>query len=126
MSITDMKTVAVAAKKLHILGAKAILIKGGHFKDETDAVPYNITDWLSFGDGFLHPLSHARVNTPNTHGTGCTLSAAIATFLGHGESMTGAVRSAQRYLVQALQESFTPGKGAGPVNFLAGAGIYGG
>ncbi len=119
--IANIKDVEAAAASLRDMGAKAVLIKGGHFEGFGD--DDNMTDWLSVGKGALLPLNHRRVRTPNNHGTGCTLSAAIATFLGAGEDMPSAVSKAQSFLVQALQGSFTPGIGAGPVNFMAGAGL---
>lgn len=129
LRIDDFNRVKEAVRLLRGLGAKAVLIKGGHFQagtDEGEAAPAStMTDWLGLPDGRLVHLPHPRISTPNNHGTGCTLSAAIAANLGLGYPLEEAVRRAQAFLVRALEQSFTPGKGAGPVNFLAGAGPLG-
>lgn len=122
ITISSFSDVEKAVEILKGLGARNVLIKGGHFEyKKNEAGPRSITDWLGLQNGEIIHLSHRRVKTPNNHGTGCTLSAAIATCLGQGYKLEEAVRRAQAFLVQALDESFTPGKGAGPVNFLAGA-----
>ncbi len=97
------------------LGAKAVLIKGGHISGGI-----MVTDWLFEKGQSPKALSKARVETTNNHGTGCTLSAAIASFLGRGMPLYGAVSQAQEFLNQALRKSYAPGKGAGPVNHAAG------
>jgi hydroxymethylpyrimidine/phosphomethylpyrimidine kinase len=112
-----------AVQKLLKFGAKAVLLKGGHFKaGELGAEKNSLTDWLCLADGSITPLTHARVESRNNHGTGCTTAASIATFLGMGHTLEQAVHKAQEFLLLALQKSFTPGIGAGPVNFMAGAG----
>lgn len=104
-----------AGRKLLDLGAKAVLIKGGHISGGI-----MVTDWLFEKGQNPKALSKARVETTNNHGTGCTLSAAIASFLGRGMPLYGAVSQAQEFLNQALRKSYAPGKGAGPVNHAAG------
>lgn len=121
VSIRQFADLEQAARALHRLGAANVLIKGGHAAHITDRTPGLMTDWLSLQGGPLLPLSHAYVDTPNNHGTGCSLSAAIAVFVGRGLGMEAAVKGAQAFLLRALEKSFTPGAGAGPVNFLAGA-----
>jgi hydroxymethylpyrimidine/phosphomethylpyrimidine kinase len=79
-----------------------------------------MTDWLCLPGGNPQALPHERIDTTNNHGTGCTLSAAIATFLGQGRSLEEAVVLAQKYLVAGLSASFAPGRGYGPPNFAAG------
>jgi hydroxymethylpyrimidine/phosphomethylpyrimidine kinase len=100
-----------------------VLLKGGHFKvGDAGSRENSLTDWLCLPDGSIITLEHERVETNNNHGTGCTLSAAIATFLGMGYDLEQAVRKGQAFLHAALEHSFHPGKiGAGPVNFVAGA-----
>ncbi|MDR2800523.1 MAG: bifunctional hydroxymethylpyrimidine kinase/phosphomethylpyrimidine kinase [Desulfovibrio sp.] len=105
--------------RLHALGAKAVLLKGGHFKKFSGHTL--ITDWLSLPGREPQAFSHARVETVNTHGTGCALSAALAAFLGFGFTPDEAVRKAQQFLSAALASSFTPGIGAGPPDFFAGS-----
>lgn len=124
ITVKDFQGVKAAINSLQTMGAKNVLIKGGHMdEEEPPANVRRMTDWLGLENGQIISLSHARIKTSNNHGTGCTLSAAIATFLGHGYNLEEAVRRGQNFLVRALEESFTPGKGAGPVNFVAGAGL---
>jgi hydroxymethylpyrimidine/phosphomethylpyrimidine kinase len=101
------------------LGAKAILLKGGHFDEQRAGK--SVTDWLSLPDSEPLPMPHPRVETSNNHGTGCTLSAALASFLGFGLLLPEAAAKAQAYLGRALASSFSPGIGAGPPDFLGGA-----
>jgi hydroxymethylpyrimidine/phosphomethylpyrimidine kinase len=112
-----------AVRKLLRLGAKAVLLKGGHFKSgEFGREEGSLTDWLCLADGSMTPLVHRLVESGNNHGTGCTTAAAIAAFLGLGCALEESVRKAQDFLLRALENSFNPGLGAGPVNFMAGAG----
>ena len=118
--ITSPADLARAADALLSVGAGAILIKGGHFNGEDQACRDTaITDWLCLPGKKPEAITHPKVNTINNHGTGCTLSAAIATRLGFGDALADAIRSAQRYLDCCLAASYTPGKGVGPVNHAA-------
>lgn len=123
MPIERPDDVRIAAKRLHALGAKAVLIKGGHFDEQQTGM--SMTDWLCLPGEPPLPMRHPRVDTPHNHGTGCTLSAAIATYTGFGLPLAEAVAAAQAYLSRALAAAFGPGIGAGPPNFLAGAGRAG-
>lgn len=116
-----VKDVAAAADALMRKGAKTVLLKGGHFIPEDMPDNTVMTDWLCLPGEEPKALAHKRIATNNNHGTGCTLSAAIATFLGQGKALEEAVILAQQYLVAGLEASFTPGIGCGPPNFLAGA-----
>ena len=89
----------------------AVLIKGGHLPKAI-----TVTDYLFVKGEEPKALSQAYVATENNHGTGCTLSAAIATHLGQGLPLLAAVTRAQQFLNQALRQSYNPGHGAGPVN----------
>lgn len=117
ISIATHEDMEHATKKLLDLGAKAVLLKGGHAINDNPDV---ITDWLALPGKPLLELPHKRIETPNNHGTGCTLSAAIATFLGMGDSLEVSIVKAQEFLSKALATSFSPGVGAGPPNFLGG------
>lgn len=86
-----------------------VLIKGGHGQ-EPDARD------LLFGPGLEMWFSSPRVFTPNTHGTGCTLSSAIAANLALGLDLPQAVRRAKEYVTAGLENSFRPGHGPGPLN----------
>lgn len=114
MKIDSEDAVAEAGSRLLDMGARAVLIKGGHFENNI-----MITDWLCLPDAAPVPLRQAHVDTPNNHGTGCTLSAAIATGLGMGWPMRVAVTRAQEFVNRALRASYAPGKGCGPLNHTA-------
>ncbi|MDR2573872.1 MAG: bifunctional hydroxymethylpyrimidine kinase/phosphomethylpyrimidine kinase [Desulfovibrio sp.] len=114
MSITCIDEAVTAGEKLLALGAKAVLVKGGHMDGGI-----LITDILCVAGETPKMLPQAKVETSNTHGTGCTLSAAIATGLGRGLPLQVAVTKAQEYLNLALRKSYAPGEGCGPVNHAA-------
>lgn len=107
-----------AAHRLIAMGPEAALIKGGH------GVGEEVTDLLvcreGVGDEPREPLrfTHPRIDTTSTHGTGCTLSSAIAARLARGEELQAAVGGAIRYLHGAIRTAFPLGGGHGPVNHL--------
>ncbi len=96
-----------AARRIHALGPGHVLVKGGHLEGEP-------TDLLFDGSAF-QAVTRPRVDTPNTHGTGCTYSAAIATGLARGMAVERAVEWARDALQQALEASLDIGKGCGPL-----------
>ncbi len=114
ISINNDDDMAKAGEALLKMGAKSVLIKGGHF----DAA-IMITDWLFESNADPVALSQAHVSTNNNHGTGCTLSAAIATYLGQKLPLRVAVSKAQEYVNLGLRKSYAPGKGHGPLNHAA-------
>ena len=116
MKIESEKDVDTAARKLLDMGSKAVLIKGGHFGSGKDGT---FTDWLALPGEPLVALTQPGVKTSNNHGTGCTLSAAIATYMGLGLSTREAVEHAQRFLNHCLREGYAPGLGSGPPNHAA-------
>lgn len=100
-----------AAGLLHARGAKAVLIKGGHAAGAA-------ADDLFFDGGSFRLFSAPRIATRNTHGTGCTLSAAIAAFLAQGQALGEAISAAKTYLSGALAaaDALSAGHGPGPVH----------
>jgi hydroxymethylpyrimidine/phosphomethylpyrimidine kinase len=96
-----------AARDILDLGPRAVLIKGGHRAGDAD-------DLLFDGRSF-HEFTAERIDTPNTHGSGCTLSAAIAAELAQGREVVDAVGLAKRYLTEAIRRSTPLGAGHGPV-----------
>lgn len=108
-SVPDMLK---AARTLQQRGAAAVLVKGGHLAGDV------LSDVLVLADGSEHVLTDARIDTRNTHGTGCTLSAAIATYLALGCDMLQAVQRGRAYLRGALAAgaNVRVGQGHGPVN----------
>ncbi len=110
LEILSMDDVRAAAEAILDEGPDAVLVKGGHLKEDPDAV-----DILYDGKTFRE-FRTARIDTKNTHGTGCTLASAIAANLAHGRNLTVAVDRAKRYLTGALQHSLDIGHGYGPTN----------
>ncbi len=110
----DEAEMAAQAKALVALGCKAVVIKGGH---GTGAEAVDI--FMDRG-GQTVRLALPRIATPNTHGTGCTFSAAVAAYLTRGDSMSAAVAAAKRFVHAALQAGagLAVGHGAGPVDHL--------
>lgn len=108
-NIDDMKKVAL---ELHQKGSKMVLVKGGHLTGAAVDVFYDGTN--------LSLLEAERITTENTHGTGCTLSSAIAAYLAKGLDPLSAVQMAKRFITAAIQYSLKIGQGKGPVNQFYG------
>lgn len=104
-TVADMKA---AAKKIVELGAKAVLVKGGHYVGDAEDILYDGEEYYSFVS--------KRINTKNTHGTGCTLSSAIASYLALGEDLAVAVKKAKEYVTMAIENALELGHGCGPTN----------
>jgi hydroxymethylpyrimidine/phosphomethylpyrimidine kinase len=97
-----------AAMRIKGLGPRYVIIKGGHLAE-------NPLDLLYDGDTFRE-FAAARINTPHTHGTGCTFAAAIAAGLAKGLAVEPAVREAKAYIAGAIQHGLPLGKGHGPLH----------
>ena len=102
-----------AARRIHRRGPRHVLVKGGHLKDST-------TDILYDGRAFTR-FSGTRVESSNTHGTGCTLSAAIAAGLAHRRPLVEAIREAKAYVTAAIREGFAVGRGVGALRHFVTA-----
>ncbi len=105
--ITDRETMQLSAEQLGREFGCDVLLKGGHFADGADDVLYT--------RGTCRWFLQTRIENPNTHGTGCTLSSAIASNLARGFSMPEAVGQAKRYLTGALRVGLDLGRGSGPL-----------
>jgi hydroxymethylpyrimidine/phosphomethylpyrimidine kinase len=115
--LEDEDAIARAAKRLVELGAQAALVKGGHRGGDESV------DVLCFR-GRLRHYRAPRIPTKNTHGTGCTFSAAIASQLALGRELEDAIERAKAYLTEALSRAFDIGSGPGPLNhFPRGTGL---
>jgi hydroxymethylpyrimidine/phosphomethylpyrimidine kinase len=106
-TVSDMER---AADRLLAFGASAVLIKGGHLPGDT------IVDLLRTADGEAARFEHPRIATKSTHGTGCTLAAAIATGVALGFTLRDAVERAEDYVVEAIRTAPGLGQGHGPLN----------
>lgn len=106
--IRNREDMEAAALHLGIRGIRAVLLKGGHSVSDADD--------LLYANGRLTWFPGRRIQNPNTHGTGCTLSSAIASALARGMSMEDAVREAKDYISGALESDLDLGKGSGPLD----------
>ena len=113
MAIRGLDDVRRAASLIYSMGARSVLIKGGHLADDS-------TDIL-FDGREHHEFPAPRIATSHTHGTGCTYSAAITACLAGGAPLTGAVARAKRFIQEAIRGNPGLGHGCGPVNFHANA-----
>lgn len=112
LKITDADSMELAARaisnKFHI----SVLLKGGHRVEDANDLLYT--------DGKTQWLKGERIDNPNTHGTGCTLSSAIASNLAKGYDLTDSVIRAKSYLTDALRADLNLGKGSGPLDHSLG------
>jgi hydroxymethylpyrimidine/phosphomethylpyrimidine kinase len=108
-TVDDMR---VAGKKIMELGARSVLLKGGHLGAA------QLTSLYFTNDGEVREYSFEKIDTQNTRGTGCALSSAIASYVARGSSLTDAVALAQEYVYQAILQGkdVQMGKGNGPLN----------
>lgn len=113
-SVRDMEE---SAKAIHKMGCKAVVVKGGHSTQSA-------LDILFDGKRIRH-FDAARINTKNTHGTGCTFSSAIAALLAEGMCLDAAVQQAKTYVTIAIQHSLDIGKGHGPTHHFYNLYEYG-
>jgi hydroxymethylpyrimidine/phosphomethylpyrimidine kinase len=110
--IVDREGMRRAADAILALGPRAVLVKGGHLEGATDAADL-------FADGSRDEWMVAeRVQTPHTHGTGCTLSAAIAAYLARGADLSEAIRAGKVFVTEAIRHAMALGNGIGPVDQL--------
>ena len=108
-TITDLPSMLRAARRLHALGSRWVLLKGGHLEEGDECA-----DVLYGGEGEAYVLCAPRVTTANTHGTGCTLASTVAALLPRGRGAPRAAAMAKRYLHGALQSSARLAIGGGP------------
>jgi hydroxymethylpyrimidine/phosphomethylpyrimidine kinase len=98
-----------AAGAILDLGARAVLVKGGHLEDG------RADDLFAEGDR-VEWIAGERIDTPHTHGTGCVLSAAIAAYLARGSELEDAVRAGKAFVTEAIRHALAIGHGIGPVS----------
>ena len=111
-TLDSEKAMHAAAQELLAMGAPAVLLKGGHLVGDV------VSDLLVMQSGEVHWMRAPRICTANTHGTGCTLSSAIAAHLAMGASLLEAVQAARAYVRAALEAGAKvhTGAGSGPLN----------
>lgn len=112
LKITDADSMELAAKAISNEFHISVLLKGGHRVEDANDLLYT--------DGKTQWLKGERIDNPNTHGTGCTLSSAIASNLAKGYDLTDSVIRAKSYLTDALRADLNLGKGSGPLDHSLG------
>ncbi len=115
--VDEEEAVKGACRQIVEMGAKAVVIKGGRAAGEESI------DWLYDGRRFSR-FAAPRIASRNTHGAGCTFSAAIAAQLARGAQLEAAVRAAKRYLTAALEVGVAIGRGHGPVDHFVGETVW--
>lgn len=106
--VTSKEEMHIVAEKIIALGAKAVLVKGGHLNDTADDLLFDGKEEIWFpGD---------KIKTKNTHGTGCTLSSSLAANLAKGLSLCDAVAASKTYVTEAIRYSIALGSGCGPTH----------
>lgn len=106
--VRDMAAAKEAARLLHAMGPRFVVVKGGHFGDDANDVLF---------DGHVYQEFHAkRIATSSTHGTGCTFASAVAASIARGKAVPEAVASAKAFVTQAIMKAFPVGQGRGPLN----------
>lgn len=112
MRVAEPEDMEEAARRIHTMGPRYVLVKGGHLKGDATDLLWNGREFTRF--------TAARVDSTNTHGTGCTLSAAITAGLARGQAIGDAIRSAKAYVSRAIREGFAAGRGVGQLrHFIA-------
>jgi hydroxymethylpyrimidine/phosphomethylpyrimidine kinase len=109
MEVKDLQGMKAAGKKLLEMGARAVIVTGGHLEKPSDVLCEGTEVEVFGGD---------HVRSPNTHGSGCTFSSAVAAQLAGGQQLREAVILAKAYVTKAIEKSYPVGKGAGPLNQL--------
>ena len=108
LKVNSLERMKKAAHLIYKLGARHVVVKGGHLKDMA-------VDLLYDGKHFSG-MEGPRIESKNTHGTGCTFASAIATLLARGDTVDEAVRKAKTFITMAIQSGLSLGKGTGPTN----------
>ena len=111
IAIQDSGDMRRAALRLHKMGARAVLLKGGHLAGDPVDLLFDGSQWREF--------STPRIPTIHTHGTGCAYSAAITACLAQGLPLADAVARAKRWITEAIRTSPGLGRGSGPINLHA-------
>lgn len=111
IAIRNLDDARRAACRIREMGARAVLIKGGHLAGDATDVLFDGVEW--------HEFPSPRIETRHTHGTGCTYSAAITAGLARGMAPASAVEAAKKFIHEAIRTNPGLGRGSGPVNHHA-------
>lgn len=108
IKISNFEDMKKAAVSIYRMGAQNVVVKGGHLTGDAE-------DLLFDGDNF-YTFEAKRINTKNTHGTGCTFSSSIAANIANGMDIREAVQASKKYITLAIEHALPIGKGHGPTN----------
>jgi len=108
LKVNSLEGMKKAAHLIYKLGARHVVVKGGHIK----GMPVDVL----YDGNIFNEIEGPRIESKNTHGTGCTFASAIATLLARGDDVREAVRKAKAFITLAIQSSLDIGKGTGPTN----------
>jgi len=114
IEVFDLPSMREAARRIAGLGARAVLVKGGHVSGDATDILFDGSDFLEF--------EAPRIETRHTHGTGCSYSAAITAGLARGHDLAASVRRAKRWIADAIATNPGLGGGHGPLNHWASPG----
>jgi hydroxymethylpyrimidine/phosphomethylpyrimidine kinase len=109
LEVKDLQGMKAAGQRLLEMGARAVIVTGGHLDRPTDVMCEGTT---------VETFGGEHVKSPNTHGSGCTFSSAIAAQMAGGQQLRDAVILAKAYVTKAIEKSYAIGSGAGPLNQL--------
>jgi hydroxymethylpyrimidine/phosphomethylpyrimidine kinase len=118
VKVVDEASAHQAAAALHALGARAVLVKGGHLEATTGRPQPDCVDLLSTADGGTHEFRSPRLDRPHTHGGGDSLASAITAGLARGMSLVDAVALGKAFITRAVEHSYPLGAGHGPVRAM--------
>lgn len=110
IEVADLVGMRSAAARLQEMGARAVVVTGGHLREPVDLLCYG---------GMEREYPGARIQSQSTHGTGCAFATAIACRLALGESLTEAVGLAKRYVADGIASAMVVGRGNGPINHFS-------
>ena len=120
LRIADEEGMRRAAHAMRGMGARAVLVKGGHLGEQAEGFEQGENELVALDlldeEGRVTPFRAERISTTSTHGTGCTLAAAIAACLGRRLSLTESIGTAKRYVTDAIRQAPRLGHGHGPLN----------
>jgi len=111
--VSDVEEMRAAAAKLHAMGAKAVVVTGGHLERPTDLLSFTSSKGIE-----QQTYKSRKQVSSSTHGTGCAFSTAIACHLAHGRALPEAVLLAKSYVSAAIAHAYPIGHGAGPLHHL--------
>jgi hydroxymethylpyrimidine/phosphomethylpyrimidine kinase len=116
MAVSDLASMRAAAERLHEIGARAVVVTGGHLKQPVDLLSATRRGKLRQQTEF----KVKRVNSRSTHGTGCAFATALACNLAKGFELEDSVKASGRYVREAIAHAVRLGRGNGPINLLYG------